>query len=109
MKGIGVDIVDLERLDLHHIHFIQKILTRKEYEIFQNIKTEDRKKEYLGGRFAAKEAYMKACHKGIGQLSFQDIEVLNHEDGSPYFNDENALLSISHEKKYAIAFVILKK
>ena len=106
---IGVDIVDLDRLNVDHDHFVKRILTEKEYEIFNSFTHIQRKKEYLGGRFAAKEAYMKAMQKGIGQISFHDIEVLNREDGSPYLNDENAHISISHEKKYAVAFVVIEK
>lgn len=109
MQGIGVDIVDLERLNLENIHFIQRVLTNNEYEVFSHLTNHQRQLEYLGGRFAAKEAYLKAHHKGIGDISFQDIEILNHEDGSPYFNDPHAHISISHEKKYAIAFVIIEK
>ncbi len=106
---IGVDIVELDRLNVDHEHFVKRILTKKEYEVFSSFSHIQRKKEYLGGRFAAKEAYMKAKQKGIGEISFQDIEVLNREDGSPYLNDENALISISHEKTYAVAFVVIEK
>lgn len=106
---IGVDIIDLDRIKVDHEHFVKRILTEKEYEIFNSFQHIQRKKEYLGGRFAAKEAYMKAVQKGIGQISFHDIEVLNREDGSPYLNDENAHISISHEEKYAVAFVVIEK
>ena len=106
---IGVDIVELDRLKVNHDHFVKKILTDKEYEIFNSFNSEERKREYLGGRFAAKEAYMKANQKGLGQISFHDIEVLNRDDGSPYLNDMNAQISISHEKHYAIAFVVIEK
>lgn len=109
MQGIGVDIVDLERLDLENLHLIQRILTKNEYQIFSNLKYEGRQREFLGGRFAGKEAYLKAKHLGLGGISFHDIEILNHEDGSPYLNDSHAHISISHEKKYAIAFVVIEK
>lgn len=109
MKGIGVDIVDLDRFDLENQHFIKRILSPKEYELYSCMLSGIRKREFLGGRFAGKEAYLKALHKGIGGMNFCDIEILNHEDGSPYLNDENAQISISHEKKYAIAFVIVEK
>ena len=105
---IGVDLIDLERLDIENIHFAKRVLTSKEFLIFENLKTSKRKKEYLGGRFAGKEAYMKACQKGIGQISFHDIEILNRDDGSPYLNDCHAQISISHENKYAIAFVLIE-
>ena len=88
--GIGVDIVELSRLDIENERFVRHILSDEEYEIFQSFPTEKRKREYLGGRFAAKEAYLKANHLGIGGISFHDIVILNHEDGSPYLNDEDA-------------------
>lgn len=106
---IGVDIVDLRRFDLDNTHFIQRVLTVKEYEVYLNLKNLKRQREYLGGRFAGKEAYMKACHQGLGGLSFHDIEILNDKDGVPYLNDEYAKISISHENDYAIAFVIKEK
>lgn len=106
---IGVDIVDLDRLDIENHHFIEKVLSAEEYNVFRNLKSNKRKLEFLGGRFAGKEAYLKANHKGIGDISFHDIIILNHEDGSPYLNDENAKISISHENKYAIAFVVIDK
>ncbi len=109
MEGIGVDIIELDRLDLTHTSFIQKVLTDKEYQVYLSLKNDIRKKEYLGGRFAAKEAYLKAKHKGLGNISFQQIEILNDETGCPYINDEDALVSISHEKHYAIAFVVINK
>ena len=59
MKGIGVDIVDLERLDIHNLHFVKRVLSSREYEIFTRIQSSRRQLEFLGGRFAGKEAYMK--------------------------------------------------
>lgn len=106
---IGVDIIDLNRLNLDHHHFIERVLTPAELEVYCQKKTEQQKREYLGGRFAAKEAVMKALGTGIGKTSFQDIEVLNSESGCPYLNIKNASISISHEKDYAVAFVIIEE
>lgn len=61
--GIGVDIVDLNRIDLDNIHFIERILSVKEYHVFKRLKSKQRQLEYLGGRFAGKEAYLKACQR----------------------------------------------
>ncbi|MCD7894867.1 MAG: holo-ACP synthase [Erysipelotrichaceae bacterium] len=108
MQGIGVDIIELDRLNLSHESFIHKVLTDKEFQVYSSLKSDQRKKEYLGGRFAAKEAYLKAKRKGLGEISFQQIEILNDDTGCPYLNDKQALISISHEKNYAIAFVIIK-
>ncbi|WP_154887808.1 holo-ACP synthase [Longibaculum muris] len=109
MKGIGVDIIDLERLDIENVHFVKRVLSDKEYQLFLQMNSSKRRLEFLGGRFAGKEAYLKANHKGLGGIDFHDIEILNHDDGSPYLNDENACISISHENKYAIAFVMIEK
>ena len=95
--GIGVDIVELSRLDIENERFVRHILSDEEYEIFQSFPTEKRKREYL--------AYLKANHLGIGGISFHDIVILNHEDGSPYLNDEDADISIAHDGGIAIAFV----
>ncbi|WP_044600298.1 holo-ACP synthase [Candidatus Stoquefichus massiliensis] len=109
MRGIGVDIIDLDRLDIENLHFVERILSVNEYQLFCQMKSKQRRLEFLGGRFAGKEAYLKANHKGLGGIDFHDIEILNDKDGSPYLNDKHALISISHEKKYAIAFVVVEK
>lgn len=105
MKGIGVDIFCLDRVDLNRIATIKRVLTDKEYAIFQSFQSDKAKKEFFGGRFAAKEAYIKASHQAI---TFSRIEILNAEDGQPFFtNDKDAMVSISHETNYAIAFVVI--
>lgn len=105
MKGIGVDIFCLDRIDLNHTHTIEKILTETEYSVFKSFQSDKAKREFFGGRFAAKEAYIKASHQAI---AYSNIEILNNEDGQPYFtNDSKALVSISHETCYAIAFVVI--
>ena len=104
---IGVDIVDLERLDISNTHFVERILSPLEQDVFYKLKTEQRKKEFLGGRFAGKEAYLKAMQTGIGGIDFHDISILNRENGSPYLVDLKGEISLSHEKKYAIGFVFI--
>lgn len=106
IQGIGTDLVSLKHLNLDHRHFIERVLTLKELEMFDALKTEEAKRAFLGGRFAAKEAFLKAHHVGIGAISFQEMEVLNDESGVPYFSHSHAHLSISHMDDYAVAFVI---
>lgn len=105
---VGVDIVDLKRLKLDHLHFIKHVLTDKEYEIFESLKSDQRKIEYLGGRFASKEAVLKAIGTGIGGMKFKDIEILNEPSGKPYLNIPNSSISISHDGGLAIAMVIIE-
>ena len=71
ISGIGCDIVDLNRLNLDNECFVLKLLTKNEFLIFKN-KNSLQKKEFLGGRFAAKEAFFKAhgIEHGIWLLFF---------------------------------------
>lgn len=109
IKGIGCDIVDLRRIDCNSEKFVLKILTSNEYQYFSKLKTSKQKKEFLGGRFAAKEAFFKAYGIANGLTSFKDIEVLNDKSGKPLINQPNTFLSIAHENEYAIAYVVVEE
>lgn len=75
------------------------------------------------GRFAAKEAFLKAIKTGWrGKITWQDMEILNDADGVPslnlkgealrILNDQGAEyvhLSISHTTEHAVAQVILER
>jgi len=111
--GIGTDLVEIERIKKGPLKsLVKRILTEKETEIYENFNNENRKIQFLAGRFAAKEAYSKALGTGIGKISFLDIEVLNDSLGKPYINIENDILihlSITHTDSYAQAFVVIEK
>ena len=106
---IGIDIVDISRIagmvERYGDRFLEKIFTPAEVSYSAKKK---RKEESLAGRFAAKEAFMKASGR---RLAFRDIEVLS-ESGKPFimyhgirYND----VSISHEKLFAVSVVMLKE
>lgn len=101
----GIDIVQINRLENVDL-FSNKILSEKEKAIF--LKKEN-KKEFLAGRFASKEAFIKAMNLNILSIDLKNIEVLNEENGKPYilYNNNKFKVSISHEKEYAVAIVIL--
>ena len=75
------------------------------------------------GRFAAKEAFLKALKTGWrGKITWQDIEVVNDADGVPSLNVSGeaavlldglavdvAHLSISHTTEHATAHVIFER
>ena len=75
------------------------------------------------GRFAAKEAFLKAIKTGWrGKITWHDIEVVNDADGVPSLNiggeaskiladrgAEVVHLSISHTAEHAVAQVILER
>lgn len=117
IKGIGVDIIELDRIKQsikRNERFVQRILTDREHQRY-NQSNEKRKIEYLAGRFAAKEAFAKAAGKGIGKLGFRDVEILSDEvTGAPVltakgYENYHCWISISHSTDHAIAQVVLEK
>lgn len=116
IKGIGLDIVEIERIQQlaeRSPKFVRRILSEQEQYMYSNY-TANRRTEFLAGRFSAKEAFSKAMGTGIGQqCSFLDIEVLKGGNGEPklMFKGEpvNGHVSITHTKTHAAAQVILLK
>lgn len=104
--GIGCDIVKIDRIKLE---MIDKILTENEQKLFLN-KIGKNKREFLAGRFAAKEAIQKAFSK-IRILSMDEIEILYDEKNNLkcYVDDYNIIISISHDGDYAISYCIIQK
>lgn len=108
--GIGCDIVEVERIHrLMTKGLANKLLTKREMELFVSL-SEQRKVEWLAGRFAAKEAIFKALPKGI-VTTISQIEVDCDEDGKPCCFSPNVKIhiSISHESSYAIAYAICEQ
>ena len=118
MKGIGVDIVEFDRIRMvkNQAKFVDKILHEKEKAIYHGFNNEKRQLEYLSGRFAAKEALYKAASTLCEGYNFNDFAILNDEAGAPYVVtpvatkvevDQNINISISHSENYAVAFVVI--
>ena len=122
--GIGVDIVENLRISklLKNKLFIERIFSNSEILIAN--KTKD-KEGYYAKRFAAKEAFAKSVGTGFrDDFNFKDISIVSNKIGKPSFviNEKikkivkkqfkttsfNFFLSISDEKKYSVAYVILQ-
>ncbi len=121
IRGIGVDIVDIARvqavLDRSGKRFIDRVFTEGEiaYCTARALAV-----QHFAARFAAKEAVLKALGTGWGKgVGWKDVEVWNDSDGVPHvtlrgkaleiFGQEGGgriLLSISHTRQIAIAQVI---
>ncbi len=111
---IGTDIIEIKRIKEaadRHKKFPARILTEKELSLYNSYPAK-RQATYLAGRFAAKEAYVKALGTGIGRITFTDIEILPDEKGKPSFTKgpiiQQAKVSISHSHENAIAMVIIE-
>ncbi len=61
IKGIGTDIIELERIrkSLENKKMIGRILHPKEIELYDSFESEKRKVEFFAGRFCVKEAFSK--------------------------------------------------
>lgn len=103
IKGIGVDIVEIARIPLNDA-FITKILSIDELSVYNTFSNNKRKREYVAGRFAGKEALVKALSDK--SITFSKVSILNDENGKPFFKDRNTMISISHENDYVIAYVL---
>ena len=112
--GIGVDVVDLARF-VRAVQRTPRLVTRLFAESERDLPAHSQ-----AGRFAAKEALIKALGRSDG-LRWHDMEVVNDEHGNPAFrlhNQAAALtqsmgigavhLSITHDAGVACAFVVVE-
>ncbi len=122
IMGIGIDITEqkriLQAIDKYGNRFLQRVFTPAEILL-----CEQRPIAHYTGKFAAKEAFMKAIGAGFRQhVYFRDIEILNRASGAPYINTYGAAqqiftqlavttihLTLSHSAGIAVAAVILEK
>ncbi|GAB4432881.1 MAG: holo-ACP synthase [bacterium] len=117
IEGIGVDIVDIRRIDnitkRYGDRFVSKVLT--EGELKKSVITI----KDIASAFAAKEAFVKALGTGFRGIGLKDIEVYNDEKGKPFylfsskiekgFGKIRSHLSISHEKDYVVAMAVIER
>lgn len=118
--GVGIDIVEVDRIrkNIESDRFLEKILTKNEIHY---LKSRNLRVEYVAGRFAAKEAVVKALGTGFRGFSITDIEIVNEKEGKPIVILSNKAeetartlgeykihLSISHEKSYAVAYAVME-
>src|SRR3954447_19981522 len=120
--GIGVDLVDVERIQ-HSIdrfgeRFVERVFTEGEIAYCQSMKFPAR---HLAARFAAKEALSKAFGTGIGKaMGWRDLDVQKKESGEPFVvlsggaekmaqqrGVEKVWISLSHTEQSGMATIIL--
>ncbi|ACG57208.1 holo-acyl-carrier-protein synthase [Hydrogenobaculum sp. Y04AAS1] len=118
---LGIDIIKNIRiakaLERFGYHFLNRVYTEYEINLCKmNV-------ECLSGRFAAKEASIKAfSFLSIRRFSFRDFEVVKSKNGIPelrikdaYINDFlkaqklKPFISISHEKEFSVAVCYITK
>ena len=108
ISNIGIDIVDIDRFRKKEYgknkFFYEKIFTKSEIKYCLSFKN---KSEHFAGKFAIKEAVKKSIKE---KISFIEI-VTSHNNSKPKIIlkkklNYRFLVSISHERNFAIAMVI---
>lgn len=108
--GTGIDILKISRIKLDHS---RRILSDVEMKVFESFSLETRKLEYLAGRFALKEAIIKAIGHTEHKIGMRDITILNDETGmpkliAPSYPNLHFSISLSHEHDYAAGICIIE-
>jgi len=123
IRGLGIDIVEIDR--------VRALVERTGGRALERLLSEAERAARTGranpyphyaGRFAAKEAVMKALGTGWAQgVHWDQIEILNDDSGAPVarltgraaerlreIGGTRLLVSISHSKHYAVAQAIVE-
>ena len=118
--GLGLDATDIPRIaatmERYGDRFIQRIFTDGEIAYCSRRRVPA---IHFAGRFAAKEAAMKALRVGDRAVSWREVEVQRAADGAPTLVLRGAAaalaaeaglshfaLSVTHERTYASAIVV---
>lgn len=121
MRGIGTDIVGVERLAgslRRSTAFAEAVFSPEERRYCE---AQARPAQHFAARFAAKEAFLKALGRGIFDgIALPDIEVVAGPAGQPQLRlgptaaaalgeagGAAALVSLTHEGGLALAFVVI--
>tara|TARA_Y100001970_G_scaffold246304_1_gene314093 strand:+ start:67 stop:453 length:387 start_codon:yes stop_codon:yes gene_type:complete len=123
--GNGVDIIKNSRFKnlIKNPKFLSRIFSVNEIKDSKKIKN---KTNFFAKRYAAKEAFVKSIGTGFRKgINFKDISVKKNKLGKPTisYNDKvkkilnkkfkskkfNVFVSLSDEKHYSIAYVIINK
>jgi len=124
--GIGIDIIDTRRIKKTFTKFGDKF--KKKCFSLGEIKRSDNRANRFNSyakRYAAKEACAKALGTGLAKgIFWKDIEIINNSQGKPFIILHNRALtrlknltkkncnievSLSDEKNYAIANVVISE
>lgn len=117
--GIGTDIIEVKRIEQAIERFGQRFLDRlfcEEEQLYCNRHRD--KARHFAGRFACKEAIVKALGTGFRDgINWLDIIISNDRHGKPIvnlsdklqhtFNSPHLHISISHCREYATAFAVV--
>jgi holo-[acyl-carrier protein] synthase len=122
VPGIGVDVVDIERMELalaRTPRIRQRLFTEREIAYCEKFRFAER---HYAGRWAAKEAVCKAL--GCGLIQWNGVEVIRQRRQAPRVRifgkiekfanmigicEEELQISITHSELSAVAVCVVRK
>jgi len=116
--SIGVDLIEIERIEKLLERYGEKFLKRIFTEIEIEYCSKKRDKGSFAARFATKEAVFKATGLGLSKgMTWKDVEVVNDSKGKPevrlygktaeILDQKKIHLSLSHSKDASVAVVVV--
>ena len=123
--GVGVDVISIERVAgsvERQPGILERLFTSEERTVIARGRSREAAHRSMAGRFAAKEAVMKALGVGLGEVDFADIEVIGGRGQAPsvvlhgrakqraeLLGTAGISLSMSHDAGLAIAFAVASR
>ncbi len=119
IESLGIDLIEIERIKKAQNRwgkrFLERVYTHGELEYCLRKRYPENS---LAGRFAAKEAVMKALGTGLSMgVSWKEIEIINNRRGKPeiivhgktkkLLGKRKVLISIAHTRENAIAQAVI--
>jgi holo-[acyl-carrier protein] synthase len=123
VRGLGTDVVEVARIahlvERHGARFLDRVFRPPEQAVLT--RTPAAAAAALAARWAAKEALIKALGPHAAGVPYRDVEVTRDAHGVPGLRlhgpaaaalrragARRALVSLSHEREYAVATVVLE-
>ncbi len=120
--GTGIDIIEVSRITekvSRDNGFVDKVFSAREIELCRSRREKD---QHFAARFAAKEAFLKACGRGLtAGFDLRHVEVVNDDLGKPFIELHGGMksmaereqwskihVSLSHIREFACAVVIIE-
>lgn len=102
MLSVGIDLIEVDRIEkaMKRDLFLKKILGKNEFAELERKKFPP---QSVAVNFCAKEAFLKALGKGLGEINLTEIELLRQSSGQPYLMLSGKAFCLAKEKKLSFS------
>ncbi|AOX44038.1 holo-[acyl-carrier-protein] synthase [Spiroplasma sp. NBRC 100390] len=108
IKNVGIDIIQNKRIK-PSAELSQKLLSAIELKEYETLFDKERQRQFLAGRWAAKEALIKALEIKLilneVTIKLKDDNKL-HVEGITLEENDIVHVSLSHERDYSVGIAI---